>query len=555
MRYEEVLALSDPFRRRLFAKLNPRGLLYPVFTTALLALFLTWQASVKGSNPNRLFGFFQVISVVFFLALTFGLMLPPRCESVSARTSSISNERRYWLLGFCVPVAVGLVAYVRTLPLFFLCDDFAHLESVRRSFAAAIWPQFTKGQDGVFYRPLAFFSLFLDYRIWHEWIPGFHLTSILLHLLCIAGVLQLSIELDLKRKVAFAAALFFAVMPVNVQTVTWTAARFDQLSAALGIWSLASAARFFRTGAYGCSLVGVASFILAVICKENAYVIPLLWLALEVMASTKRKCTPFLKKTASLAGIVTAGAIMLLFRFWLLKGVGGYRTDNAPMALHFPSAALFGLLIRAPGETLFGYDWLEPGNKLWQLSSIITAAVFLMLAFRNVRDVNRRRIMRFTLFWIFVSAVPAHFYFWGPDPGLFVSRTLYFGSMGVAILVALLLEQAAERTKPFLTWTVFVAALLFTGTQHNIDAWQHASYDAKNWLAVLKQQEPSPAPNVTYYIVNVPSQIRGVPYFAAGIESAVRFNYSWRQDIHVVTKASPTIPPGAITINYQQPKD
>jgi hypothetical protein len=101
---------------------------------------------------------------------------------------------------------------------------------------------------------------------------------------------------------------------------------------------------------------------------------------------------------------------------------------------------------------------------------------------------------------------------------------------------------------------VAIGLLLFAGVQHNISAWQHATQESQNWLAALTQAQPSPPPNTTYYIKGAPRQDRGVPFFAAGLEYSVLFNYSWRNDIHVVTDASPTIPPDAVVIHYDWPK-
>src|SRR6185503_4233481 len=242
--------------------------------------------------------------------------------------------------------------------------------------------------------------------------------------------------------------------------------------------------------------------------------------------------------------------IMMVLRISLLGRIGGYRTGDAPMALHFPVASVFGLLVRAPGEMLFGWDWLAAGSQRWIVAAILTAAIFLMLALRMKTSSNSRRLIMFALIWIFIAAAPAHFYFWAPDPGLFVSRTLYFGAMGLAILIAVLLDETFSQPRMYQAWAALIGLLLFAGTQSNISAWQSAAGEAQTWLAEFKREHPSPPAGVTYYIKGVPDQDRGVPFFAAGLESAVRSKYSWREDIHVVTDRSSTIPDDAIVIKY-----
>jgi hypothetical protein len=177
-----------------------------------------------------------------------------------------------------------------------------------------------------------------------------------------------------------------------------------------------------------------------------------------------------------------------------------------------------------------------------------------MLALRMKTGPTSRRLILFALIWVFVAAAPAHFYFWSPDPGLFVSRTLYFGAMGLALLIAVLLDEAMPSARMYRAWAVFVGILLFAGTEFNVSVWQRVAGDATDWLAELKREQPSPPPGVTYYIKGVPDQVLGVPYFAAGLESAVRSQYSWRDDIHVVTDRSGSIPDDALVLKYVGPK-
>jgi hypothetical protein len=534
-----------------FARLISPRLLYPLGGTLVIFLLLAYCERSTSGDPNRLYGLFQSISVVFFAALAFRLLLRPTGNTGQESRNSKSSDR-----GLRIALAADAISYVRTLPLFFVCDDFAHLELVRRPFVVSIWPEFTKGQDGVFYRPLAFVSLFLDYRVWHEWIPGYHLTNVFLHLICIAGVFYLCKQLEWTGRSCFAAALFFAVLPVNVQNVTWAAARFDQLAAAFGIWSIACAASFRRTGRARFYWFAICLFVLAVLSKENAYVFPVLWLTLEMVPMKGAGEKPSIaRRAAILVGYLGLPAIMMLFRFFLLSGVGGYRRGDAPMALHFPIASVFGLLVRAPGETLFGYDWLEPGDHARIMAAILTAAIFLMLAFWMKTDARSRRVICFALIWIVVSAAPAHFYFWGSDPGLFVSRTLYFGSIGVAMLIAVLLEQVVSQGSTYRVWAVSIGLLLFAGTQHNISAWQRATREAHDRLTAVKREQPSPPSNATYYVTGVPDQYRGVPFFAAGHEAAIRMSYSWREDIHVVRDKATARPDGGIVIKYGKARE
>ena len=205
------------------------------------------------------FKLFEIVSVVFF-ALTLLRSLPRSNHAIDVGLTPVALESKR-SAGLLAALAAGALAYAATVPLYFTCDDFEHLSLIRHSFMTAIWPQVTEGQfDGlahIFYRPLGFASLFMDYQLWHNWAPGYHLTNILLHLLCIAAVYFFCKRLELRDETCVAAAMIFAVLPVNVQAITWIGCRFDQLATTLGMWSLTFAARFRRTGtpvSYGMAL-------------------------------------------------------------------------------------------------------------------------------------------------------------------------------------------------------------------------------------------------------------------------------------------------------------
>jgi catechol 2,3-dioxygenase-like lactoylglutathione lyase family enzyme len=523
-----------------------------ICTTVLLSALLCFL--VFTGDPVRRFNLFQNIAVVFFV-LTLLRQFPRPKQVGEVELVSVGPESK-GLAGLLAALALGSVAYAATVPLFFIDDDFVHLDLVRHPFMTAIWPQVTKGQfDGItyiFYRPLGFFSLFLDYRLWHNWAPGYHLTNILLHLLCIAAVFFFCKELGLRNEICVAAPLAFAVLPVNVQAITWIACRFDQLATTLGMWSLVFAARFRRTGQIRSYGMAIFLFVLAVISKESAYVVPVLWLALELIPRDQHALRPTVaKKFGPLLGYIVVPLVMLLHRFYTLGEIGGYHNaDGTPVATLFGMPSLLGVLVRAPGETLFGYNWwIHSDDRTCVFAAGATAAIFLTLCLFAKTSLISRRVTWFCLIWVFAAALPSHFYFRDPDR-LFFSRALQFGSIGIAILIALLLGQLFSNPKILLGWAFAISLLSFIAVQHNISAWRLASSASRSVLAAIDQIQPSPHPNATFYIKGIPDGIAVVPLFHVGLESAVRFSYSWRNDIHVDTPNSSSIDPDAIVMDF-----
>ena len=535
-----------------FREFASRKLLLAICMTVLLSALLC-SLGLTG-DPVRRFNLFQNISVYFFV-LTLLRQLPRPNQVGDVGLKSVAPESK-GPVGLLVALAAGTLAYAATVPLYFICDDFDHLSVIRHPFMTAIWPQVTKGQFNgityIFYRPLGFASLFLDYRLWHNWAPGYHLTNILLHLLCVAAVFFFCKELGLRNEICAAASLVFSVLPVNVQAITWIACRFDQLATTLGMWSMVFAARFRRTGQVGSCGMAILLFVLAVLSKESAYIVPVLWLALELIPRNQHALRPpFAKRFVPLLGYIAAPMLMLLHRFYTLGGIGGYRIDQTgtPLAMRFGMASLIGVLVRAPGETLFGYNWIiHPDDRTFILAAGATAAVFLTLCLLAKTSFISRRITWFCLIWVIVAAMPAHFYFRTPD-WLFYSRALQFGSIGIAVLVAVLLGQMFSNPRICRSWAFAISLFLFVALQHNVSAWRSAAQLSRSLLVRMDRLQPTPPPNVTYYIRGIRDAVDGVPFFTVGLESAIQFNYSWRTDIHVNTEKSSQIDPNAIVID------
>src|SRR5208283_5626216 len=182
---------------------------------SLLAILLLSRAGNLQAHQDLM----QVVSVLLFAAAILSLRHPP-----GGRTGEAHSVSSWWLLPALV---LGAVAYASVLPLGFISDDFTYLVWAPEPMAQILRTQFTQGTFGAFIRPLGIISLDLDYRMWHAWAPGWHLTSLGLHLAVAATVFYLCKELGNDGEVSGTAACIFAVLPVNTEAVAWVAARFD----------------------------------------------------------------------------------------------------------------------------------------------------------------------------------------------------------------------------------------------------------------------------------------------------------------------------------------
>lgn len=207
------------------------------------------------------------------------------------------------LLAAGILVLALLVAFVPSLE-----SDFAPLDDGKNFLAnphyrglapANLRWMFTTNHMG-HYIPLTWITLGLDYLMWGLKPFGYHLTSLVFHLLNALLFLFLARRLLLLREPSFpahaalggalAAALFFAAHPLRVESVVWISERRDVVCGffsllALNSYLSATSGRGLRR-LLACSLL----FVCALLSKGIALALPVVFLALD--ATVLRRLPP-----------------------------------------------------------------------------------------------------------------------------------------------------------------------------------------------------------------------------------------------------------------------
>src|SRR6185295_19642365 len=142
--------------------------------------------------------------------------------------------------------------------------------------------------------PATWISFGVDYRLWGMDPLGYHLTNVLLH--AASAVVFYFVALRLLRVAtgagervlrlgALAAALFFAIHPLPVESVAWVTERRDVLS---GLWFLLAVLTYLAaSGVDGARrrrwlAASAACFVLAAMSKAIVMTLPVLLIILDV---------------------------------------------------------------------------------------------------------------------------------------------------------------------------------------------------------------------------------------------------------------------------------
>src|SRR5688500_4056056 len=123
-------------------------------------------------------------------------------------------------------------------------------------------------------RPLASLTFAVNYAVNGLDVRGYHIVNIALHALC-ALLLMLVVRRTLDANLAFAAALLWAVHPLNSEVVDYISQRTESLMAACYLLTLYAAirARDERGGRW--TVTAVVSCLAGLACKESMATAPL----------------------------------------------------------------------------------------------------------------------------------------------------------------------------------------------------------------------------------------------------------------------------------------
>jgi tetratricopeptide (TPR) repeat protein len=191
---------------------------------------------------------------------------------------------------------------------------------VPQIFGSTVWSFIGQAGTTNYYRPLMTFSYLVLWKIFGPIPFGFHLFSLFMQCVVVVMMFYAGRRLFLDDRIAWFAALLFAVHPIHSEAVAWIAALPD-LEAGflllLALWLLAAPGRKNWKSEFGITLC----FCLALLCKEPALMFAPLAVAFEHFAAGDRASTTRPQKMLRYAPLCVAGAAYLLLRVALFGKV------------------------------------------------------------------------------------------------------------------------------------------------------------------------------------------------------------------------------------------
>lgn len=299
-----------------------------------------------------------------------------------------------------------------------------------------VWGAFTS-YDPELYVPLTIVS----YQFEHA-IGGFnpflyHLSNLLLHLGCTILAFLLLLRLGLSRSASFLMGLLFLVHPMNTEAVAWVSARKDLLCALFSLSSLLLYLRWKDGRTWmGWSLL---CFLLALLSKVNAAMLPLMFLLIEWKENGTRSLRIDLPQKSVFA------ALSLLF---LAIGMIGKARNLSEVSvvdtilLACKSFFFHLLTYTAPVSLSLIYRQSTP-ISLTNAEFWIPVLLLIVLLIITVFSLRRTRVFAFAAAWYALFLLPSFANFSKAGQIYIASdRYVYLAQIGVLMFLGWILDRA-----------------------------------------------------------------------------------------------------------------
>ncbi len=346
----------------------------------------------------------------------------------------------------------------------FIYDDNIDIRGSDEVFIPGGWTGLFSNTSSHLYRPVKYFSYYLDNRMfgWHP--AGWHWQSCFWHAVNGVLVLLLARRLGASLAGALLGGLWFAIHPIHAETVVWISGRGSLLST-FGLLAVLAGYGCWRQKSSGWSVpVMVIAAFIGFFSKEDALMIFPVLLAYEIFIRGE-KFPGLLKQKTFLAPVCLLGALAAIYlglRQAMLTGgmsqgrwEGGFHgwISTLPVILATYLRQLVWpdpMCVDQPVDYAAGF-----GAAFWISSAVLLGCLAVFLA----RGENWAR-WKFAVAFFFVTLIPVMGLIPINQPR--ADRFLYLPSAAAALAIAWLwdLARAGWRTAGLALYT---AAMVWYG--------------------------------------------------------------------------------------------
>lgn len=392
--------------------------------------------------------------------------IPEKKYKDETQAEVIATKKQVHLLFITAIFLLVFLSYSNTFKNDFIWDDeflvinnsyiknFSHITDIFKTYLAS-----SSGNINNFYRPIQELSYMIDYFLWGNKPPGFHLTSIFLHALCAIAVYILSLRLLKNSVAAFVSGALFGAHPINTEAVTYVAGRADPLYLFFFLTSFilflkSTDSLIQKKGAkIGFYILSVFCYVLSILSKEIGIMLPSMLVIYIISFYSNRPIRNRLYALSIPFACVAFFYIVARKTFLDFSGIAPsfvMGKFNIYMRLLTTFKAIWvyiGLLIMPIG--LHMERTIAVAQSILEPYSLLATLGILTLSLSIWRSYNYSKKIFFICIWFFIGLLPVSNII--PINSFIAEHWLYLPAISLYMLAGLSIAKIFDRRsdKPF----------------------------------------------------------------------------------------------------------
>ena len=380
--------------------------------------------------------------------------------------------------------AVAFLAFIPTLSFQFIYDDKPQIienpaihawHYLPGYFTSHAWAELYPHVSGNYYRPLFLLWFRLNHALFGLDPKGWHLTTILCHVVATYLVFALIRRLAADRLIAFAAAILFALHPIHIESVAWVSGVTDPLMAIFVVGSFLAYLRFHKGGQWIWMALSLVLFALGLLEKETSVILgPLIFIYEWLYEEQRGWPTRFAHSLKRSAGFFVLTLLYLPIRAHVLRGLSHSVTylSWGTLLLTEPSVLWLyfrHLLFPVGLSGLYGLPYVR--HAAWGAFFVPTLLllVTILLAGWGIRRLKDPCLAVLACCWIVLPIIPVLWLRAYAEGDIAHDRYLYVPSIGFVLLISLVLAELLRHWRAHyqtlqLGFVLVIAAAYTLGT-------------------------------------------------------------------------------------------
>ncbi|MBN2071496.1 MAG: glycosyltransferase family 39 protein [Candidatus Krumholzibacteriota bacterium] len=382
------------------------------------------------------------------------------------------KKNNIWLI--CGLAAVSLAVYSNSLKNGFTYDD---LKSIINNENIRNWRMLFSNMPG--FRPISIITFGIDYSIWKLNPFGYHLTNVLLFIVCVLLCYKTSMLVTSRSSVAFLAALLFILQPVHTEVVNNASNRADLLATVFLLSSFILYIKGNRSNAG--LLLSLVFFAISLMTKEAVgIVLPFLIIGYDFYFTLQGSIKHHIRKMIKFYALYLLVIAIFLFGMEIsstyrlpryigevtnkmnIETIATGKHQFGKSSIPFITMTRYMSLYTVPINlsAIYPYPDITSIETYKVIRSIIVCAIFiglLIIGFRYFKDIS------FGLYWFLIGLLP-FLHIFHIVPHYMADRYLFAPSYGTCLVSALLIDriyvQAIKSKNSIIVKNVFYSLLL-----------------------------------------------------------------------------------------------